>query len=133
MGHKCRSNYFCRTLTWYQGKLHRDDTGETRKVRESQRGVTEAERSGSLIFPKAVRRPVWLECGAWGRQEWPKRGGACGFGARKQFLRGWDSCAQEGGLPSNGEGNNQFRKNILVFGGRLCWREREPRFAIRTT
>lgn len=63
-----------------------------------------------------------VQCG-WSMEtgrgrEWLKVSEACGFGARRQFTRGWAYCTKEGGLPGNGEGNNQFGKNTLVFRGR---------------
>ena len=48
MGYTRRNDSFCR-MRLYERKLHLDDIGETRKVRESQRKVTKAKRSGSLI------------------------------------------------------------------------------------
>lgn len=59
-----------------------------------------------------------------------KMGWECGLGAAKQLIKGFDYCAKESGLPRNGEGNNQFRKNILAFRGGVG-RERGSRFCTK--
>ena len=48
-------------------------------------------------FLEAERSPVWLECGDGARLEWLELGWECGLGAGRQFIKGLDCCAKEGG------------------------------------